>query len=141
MFQYSSSNRVEEVNKDSFDNCSTTNALQTFSNGNTSIPLTRAGPWYFIAGNRLYCLGGMKLEVNVVGSSQAGSPAGAPFADPGGSPAGDSGAFPRPSSRSDNPSVPASSGSSIIHGGKLQGLVLSAFLGILGPLLLILSRT
>ncbi|KAK4766605.1 hypothetical protein SAY87_008247 [Trapa incisa] len=142
VFQYSSSNSLEQVTKDSFDNCTTTNALETFSNGNTSIPLRRPGPWYFTAGNRLYCLGGMKLQVNAIENSTTGSPVGAPaVAQPG----GDDGAFPRPSSRSGNPSGsdPTTSNgfSSICHRHNLQQLVLSALL--LWPLIcsyLILSQ-
>ncbi|KAI4320095.1 hypothetical protein MLD38_033609 [Melastoma candidum] len=93
VFQYSSSDNLEELSKEYYDNCTTTRPLQSYSNGNTSIPLTRPGPWYFASGNRLYCLGGMKLQVNAESSSQAGSPAEAPT---------------QPSTKSDNPFNPAS---------------------------------
>ncbi|OWM75724.1 mavicyanin [Punica granatum] len=131
VFQYSTSNSVEEVNKDSFDNCSATNALQTFSNGNTTVPLTRPGPWYFISGNRLYCLGGMKLQVNVESSQANSTAAGAPMAEPG-SPS----ALPGSSSKNNNPSIPASSAFSIqaVAGRKLLLGLVSAFLGLVGPL-------
>lgn len=82
-FQYSSSNSVEKMDKENFDNCNTTNALQTFSNdnGNTTIPLTNPGGWYFTSGNRLYCLGGMKLQLDAItNNSIAPSPHSSPLA-------------------------------------------------------------
>ncbi|MED6205887.1 hypothetical protein PIB30_022020 [Stylosanthes scabra] len=80
VFQYSSSNSVEEVTKKNYDTCDTTNVLASYGNGNTSVPLTRAGDRYFVSGNRLYCLGGMKLHVHVDGDDTALSPALAPNA-------------------------------------------------------------
>lgn len=43
VFQYSSSNSVNEVTEESFKGCNMTDTLQTSSNGNTSIPLNRPG--------------------------------------------------------------------------------------------------
>ncbi|KAF8042463.1 hypothetical protein BT93_A0941 [Corymbia citriodora subsp. variegata] len=123
-FQYPSSDSVEEVSKDSYDNCSTTNALQTFSNGNTSVPLTRPGPWYFISGNRLYCLGGMKLQLNVAGS-QAASPAGAPQAATG------QDALTQPGSKSNTPSSSSSDG--LLHGRSHK--IVSGLIGLVATVL------
>ncbi|KAI4363624.1 hypothetical protein MLD38_019817 [Melastoma candidum] len=102
VFQYSSSDSVEELSKEYYDNCTTTRALETFSSGNTSIPLTRPGPWYFSSGNRLYCLGGMKLQLNV--EEDNGWAAGPPASSPSESPA----ALTQPSTKSDNPFNPTS---------------------------------
>ncbi|CAL1360684.1 unnamed protein product [Linum trigynum] len=106
LFQYRSSDTVEEVNKPAFDSCNTTDAMRTFNNGNTTVELDRPGPWYFVCGNRLYCLGGMKLQVNVVGNAE--SPVGSPEAQPGDS---------NPSSKSNLPS------SGFVHGGRRESVV------------------
>ncbi|EEF51625.1 mavicyanin [Ricinus communis] len=101
LFQYTSSEVVNEVTKEAFDGCNTTNVIRTYTNGNTTVTLTRPGAWYFISGNKLYCLGGMKLQVNVQGT-QASSPVGAPQAQPGAT-------LPQPSSKNNNP-IPTSAG-------------------------------
>jgi hypothetical protein len=81
------------VTQQNFNTCSTTNVLKSYTNGNTTISLSKPGPRYFISGNKLYCLGGMKLQVNVE-NNQAYSPASAP------QPATGSGAtHPQPSSK------------------------------------------
>ncbi|CAA0836673.1 Cupredoxin superfamily protein [Striga hermonthica] len=91
LFQYSKYHSVSEVTKENYEGCNTGNVLQTSSNSNTSFALTRPGDRYFVCGNRLHCLGGMKLHVNVVGNqalspfgSPVGSPVGSPEAQPGG---------------------------------------------------------
>mgnify|MGYP004717402183 FL=1 len=84
MFQYSSYHSVSEVTQPNYEGCNTTNVLQTSSNGNTSIPLKNPGDRYFVCGNRLHCLGGMKLHVHVQ-DDRAPSPASAPEAEAGGS--------------------------------------------------------
>ncbi|XP_027366790.1 stellacyanin-like [Abrus precatorius] len=80
VFQYSSGQSVEEVTKENFYTCNTTNVLATYGNGNTTVPLTRAGDRYFISGNKLYCLGGIKLHVHVEGDDKSLAPALAPKA-------------------------------------------------------------
>ncbi|TKY51788.1 Blue copper protein [Spatholobus suberectus] len=80
VFQYSSGQSVEEVTKENFDTCNTTNFLATYGNGNTTVPLTRAGDRYFVSGNKLYCLGGMKLHVHVEGDDKSLAPTLAPKA-------------------------------------------------------------
>ncbi|KAI9162607.1 hypothetical protein LWI28_028904 [Acer negundo] len=105
VFQYSSSDSLCEVTKPNFDSCNTTNAINTYSNGNTTVPLTKPGARYFICGNKLYCFGGMKLQVNVEGDDQA-SPTGAPQTQPEAS-------LPQPSSKSNNPAALVPSSSSI----------------------------
>ncbi|XP_075512779.1 stellacyanin-like [Primulina tabacum] len=87
LFQYSSSHSVSEVTKKNYEGCNMTEVLQSNSNGNTSYPLTRVGDRYFVCGNKLHCLGGMKLHVNVEANQKvaaAAAPASAPQAQPGG---------------------------------------------------------
>lgn len=54
--------------------------MANYGNGNTTVPLTRVGDRYFVCGNRLHCLGGMKLHVHVEGDDMALSPTQAPNA-------------------------------------------------------------
>jgi hypothetical protein len=71
---------VDEVTKENFDTCNTTKVLANYRNGNTTVPLTRAGDRYFVCGNKLYCLGGMKLHVHVEDDGKSISPNLAPKA-------------------------------------------------------------
>ncbi|KAI5399344.1 stellacyanin [Lathyrus oleraceus] len=80
LFQYSSTYSVDEVTKQNFDTCNTTKVLANYGNGNTTVPLTRGGDRYFVCGNKLFCLGGMKLHVHVDDDGQSISPALAPKA-------------------------------------------------------------
>ncbi|XP_019223352.1 PREDICTED: uclacyanin 1-like [Nicotiana attenuata] len=105
--------------------CNTTNVLKSSSKGNTTFPLTEPRDSYFIYGNRLHCLGGMKPHVNVEDNGVA-SPAAAPQLGA---------SFPTPSSKSNNnPSVvvPSSTTNLSNHVG-LTSLLL-AILGILSLL-------
>ncbi|XP_019192032.1 PREDICTED: mavicyanin-like [Ipomoea nil] len=124
-FQYSSYHNVVEVAKEDFDGCTTSNVLSSNSTGNTTFPLTRPGQRLFLSGNRMYCLGGMKLQVNVE-SNQTMAPAPAPQA--GGGDGGSAAALLPPSSKSNNPSaiVPGSSNHVKVD------LLMTALLGILG---------
>ncbi|XP_031109499.1 mavicyanin-like [Ipomoea triloba] len=124
-FQYSSYHNVVEVAKEDFDGCNTGNVLSSNSTGNTTFPLTRPGQRLFVCGNRMYCLGGMKLQVNVE-SNQTLAPAPAPQAQAGGY-GGSAAALLPPSSKSNNPSavVPGSS-------NHVKVDLLMAGLGILG---------
>lgn len=83
VFQYSSSYSVDEVTKQNFDTCNTTKVLANYGNGNTTVPLTRGGDRYFVCGNKLFCLGGMKLHVHVDDDGKSISPALAPKAEAG----------------------------------------------------------
>ncbi|KAL3647537.1 hypothetical protein CASFOL_008505 [Castilleja foliolosa] len=117
LFQYSQYHSVSEVTKQNYDGCNTTNVLQRSSNGNTTFTLTGPGDRYFVCGNRLHCLGGMKLHVNLIGN-RASSPVGAPEAQPGGN-------VPPGSSRAINPS--SSSFSNVV---RMDNLIV-VFLGLL----------
>lgn len=68
VFQYSSSDSVDEVTRENYQTCNTNKVLASYGNGNTSVPLTKPGDRYFVSGNKLYCLGGMKLHVHVEGN-------------------------------------------------------------------------
>ncbi|XWS60149.1 hypothetical protein CRYUN_Cryun07bG0009800 [Craigia yunnanensis] len=112
-FQYSSYHSVCEVTKESYKSCNTTDTLRTFSNGNTTVTLSNAGARYFVCGNKLHCLGGMKLQVNVE-DDKTSSTVGAPEAQPGAKLPQPGATLPQPgaSSKSNNPStvIPTSSG-------------------------------
>ncbi|KAM7491787.1 hypothetical protein LguiA_034708 [Lonicera macranthoides] len=107
LFLYSSTHSVCEVTPQNYQGCNTTNVLQTSSNGNTTFSLTKPGDRYFVCGNRLHCLGGMKLHVHVQ-KVAAAAPASAP----------DSGAsLPTPSSKNNNPASVIPSSASFVHVG------------------------
>ncbi|XP_010544564.1 PREDICTED: uclacyanin-2 [Tarenaya hassleriana] len=75
-FKYRSSHTVDVVNKDSYDNCDTSNLLEKFSGGDTKYTLNATGAIYFICATPGHCQAGMKLAVNVQPS--AGPPTGSP---------------------------------------------------------------
>ncbi|KAL7214542.1 hypothetical protein ACSBR1_026866 [Camellia fascicularis] len=121
LFQYSSIHSVNEVTKNNYQRCNTTNVLQSSSNGNTTFPLSTPGDRYYVCGDKLHCLGGMKLHINVAGN-QAPSPANAPESATTSLPT-------TPSSKSDNPTTVTSSGSTMLVHGGMGSLVLS-FMGL-----------
>ncbi|KAM1054306.1 hypothetical protein ACFX13_001742 [Malus domestica] len=101
-FQYSSSNSVSQVTKESFDVCNTTKVIKKYTGGNTTVTLTKPGDWYFVSGSKLYCLGGMKLVVEVE-NNQAYAPAGVPEAATGSG----QGDLPNPTTKSNTPTSSA----------------------------------
>lgn len=107
------------MTKENYDSCATTNVLETYSAGNTTITLKKPGDRYFVSGNKLYCLGGMKLHVHVE-NNQAYAPVGAPQATPG------SGQADLPNSSSKN-NIPTSTAFS--HIGGTNTIVLG-FIGL-----------
>jgi hypothetical protein len=84
VFQYSRYHTLDEVDEAGFKNCSAASAVLSRSDGNTTVPLTAPGDRYFICGNQLHCLGGMKLHVlvNQPAGGAGEAPAGAPQAPP-----------------------------------------------------------
>ncbi|KAG2573735.1 stellacyanin-like [Panicum virgatum] len=85
VFQYSRYHTLDEVDEAGFKNCSAASAVLSRSDGNTTVPLAAPGDRYFICGNQLHCLGGMKLHVLVnqpAAGGAAGAPAGPPQAPP-----------------------------------------------------------
>ncbi|KAE8736143.1 hypothetical protein F3Y22_tig00000136pilonHSYRG00003 [Hibiscus syriacus] len=107
-FQYSSSHSVSEVAKESFETCNTTKSLRTYSNGNTTVTLSNAGTRYFVCGNKIHCLGGMKLQVNVEDDKKS-SPVGSPGAQPG--------TTTQPSSKNNDSATVIPSSDGFINGG------------------------
>ncbi|KAJ4883297.1 Cupredoxin superfamily protein [Raphanus sativus] len=97
VFQYSSTHSVYEVAKDKFQSCNTTEPIRTFTNGNTTVALSKPGDRFFVCGNRLHCFAGMKLQVNVEGNGPSPAPVGAPGAAPAG--------ILQPSSKKNNPAT------------------------------------
>lgn len=70
IFTYTSSlHNVLEVSKSAYDSCSTSNALNTYTDGSTTIALGTAGGKYFICGTPGHCVGGMKLGITVTAAS------------------------------------------------------------------------
>ncbi|KAI3932056.1 hypothetical protein MKW92_008692 [Papaver armeniacum] len=123
LFQYSQIHSVSEVPKESYDQCNMTKVIKTSSDGNTSIPLTTPGQHYFVCGNGLHCLGGMKIQVTAIGG--ANSPANAPQGSVDDGPSGLV-----PTSKKNQPTL---SSSNVINGGS-DYLVL-AVLCIVGTVL------
>lgn len=80
MFQYSKYHTLSEVDEAGYRNCSTASAVLSSSDGNTTVALTAPGDRYFVCGNELHCLGGMRLHVPVssrphrAGRRDAGEP-------------------------------------------------------------------
>lgn len=75
VFNYGPSHGVDVVSKDDYDSCNTGNALQVFTGGQTTIPLSTPGDMYFICSTSGHCDTGMKLAIKVQGSSSGTTPA------------------------------------------------------------------
>ncbi|MCL7049342.1 hypothetical protein MKW94_023665 [Papaver nudicaule] len=129
LFQYSSIHNVSEVpDKVSYDQCNTTRVIKTSNDGNTSIPLTTPGAHYFVCGNGLHCLGGMKIQVTAIGGANA--PANAPQ---GSAVNGPSGLM--PASKKNQPTLSASN---VINGGS--GYLVLGFLCVVGTVFSLISN-
>ena len=130
VFQYSSSHSVSEVTRENFESCNTTNVVRTYSAGNTTVTLEKPGDRYFVCGNKLHCLAGMKLKVTAE-ANQSAAPAGAPQAattdSDQGSNNNNSGVIRNPSSKS-NKQIPSST-ASFSRDGRVVYAVGLAFLG------------
>lgn len=55
-----------EVTREEYGNCSTSNPIKVYSDGNTKVKLERPGPFYFISGAKGHCEKGQKLIVVVM---------------------------------------------------------------------------
>ncbi|GJN02169.1 hypothetical protein PR202_ga19493 [Eleusine coracana subsp. coracana] len=64
-FQYSTGHTVEEVSEADYKACSASNALGSYKEESTSIPLTKPGTRYFICGASGHCAAGMKLAITI----------------------------------------------------------------------------
>ncbi|GLT96558.1 hypothetical protein SLE2022_141710 [Rubroshorea leprosula] len=89
IFQYTPNHDVLEVTKSDYNNCQSSNALQSYNDGNTIIPLTSVGKRYFICGTIGHCLQGMKVEIDTLANavipplpSESKSPSSSPSLSP-----------------------------------------------------------
>ncbi|XP_074569221.1 uclacyanin 1-like [Curcuma longa] len=107
VFKYAPFHDVAEVTKAGYDSCSASNAIESYTDGNSVVKLSALGKRFFICGITGHCSGGMKLEIDVVSAAAALTPPAAaappspatsqaPFAPPllGGEPSTTS--FPEP---------------------------------------------
>ncbi|CAO2189869.1 unnamed protein product [Urochloa humidicola] len=76
VFKYSrAAHNVLEVSRADYDSCSASSALNTFTTGDDTVPLTAGGVTrFFICGVPGHCDAGMKLAVRVEAASTAGAP-------------------------------------------------------------------
>ncbi|KAJ9565557.1 hypothetical protein OSB04_001523 [Centaurea solstitialis] len=66
LFNYGGSHGVDVLSKADYDNCGTSNAINSYTGGTTTIKLTQAGPMYFACPSFGHCSLGMKMAINVV---------------------------------------------------------------------------
>ncbi|KAL8147686.1 early nodulin-like protein 14 [Apium graveolens] len=71
---------VLAVNKNDFDTCNINNPITKMDDGNSVFKLDKAGPFYFISGNKSNCDQGQKLNLVVISpkSHHMGSPIASP---------------------------------------------------------------
>ncbi|XP_062175116.1 uclacyanin-3-like [Alnus glutinosa] len=69
LFTYTSSHSVDTVSQADYTSCSSTNPISSNSDGSTTIDLPKTGSMYFICPTAGHCLGGMKLQVNVIAAN------------------------------------------------------------------------
>ncbi|KAK1392865.1 Phytocyanin domain-containing protein [Heracleum sosnowskyi] len=110
VFLYSSTHSVWKVKKENYETCNTKNVEESSSKGNSSFTLTEPGDTYFICGNKLHCLGGMKIKVTAIGESTVQSPAESPVSAQAPRSGGGVSILPLPLSKNNKPStvVPSS---------------------------------
>ncbi|CAM0944992.1 unnamed protein product [Alopecurus aequalis] len=82
VFQYGASHNVAEVGSADYSACSATNSIQSYSDQDTKITLTKPGTRYFICGASGHCAGGMKLAVTVSPAATSTPTPTAPAATP-----------------------------------------------------------
>lgn len=77
-FNYGGSHGVDVISKDDYDNCNTANAIESYSDGKTTIKLSKAGSMYFSCPTFGHCQTGMKLAIDVKDSSTPSTPSTTP---------------------------------------------------------------
>ncbi|KAK9202581.1 hypothetical protein WN944_017793 [Citrus x changshan-huyou] len=84
VFNYGGLHKVDRVSESDYNNCASSNALESHDDGNTRINLKAPGTQYFICPSAGHCPGGMKLAVTVVAASPSGTntPSGSPSSTP-----------------------------------------------------------
>ncbi|PON48525.1 Phytocyanin domain containing protein [Parasponia andersonii] len=125
-FQYSPMHNVIEVPKSDYDACQTSNLIQVYNDGSTTIPLTSPGKRYFICGTAGHCQSGMKLEITTLATAssppEAAPPTSAPkSSSPSSSPRSSSTRSPPLSSDSPLANSPSSSLSPIAPSTESHG--------------------
>ncbi|XP_059661040.1 uclacyanin 1-like [Cornus florida] len=69
IFVYTINHDVVEVTKANYDSCQSSSPVQSYTGGNTVIPLASAGKRYFICGTSGHCSQGMKVEIDTLAAS------------------------------------------------------------------------
>lgn len=137
VFQYGFLHSVDEVSESDYKACSSSNSIQTFSDQNTKITLSKAGSRYFICGTPGHCSGGMKLAVTVSDSSTSPSP-GTPSTPEGSTPSSSTPSTPS-SGAQPSSTTPSTTSTTKINGATGDGLSSGNAL-LLGSMLLVLGR-
>ncbi|KAK4283334.1 hypothetical protein QN277_000295 [Acacia crassicarpa] len=73
VFTYTPNHDVVEVNQRGYNTCAISNAIGTYDDGATVIELTDPGIRYFVCGRSGHCQQGLKLEAQVLASSNNGT--------------------------------------------------------------------
>uniref|UniRef100_A0ACD5ZCT2 Uncharacterized protein n=1 Tax=Avena sativa TaxID=4498 RepID=A0ACD5ZCT2_AVESA len=120
VFQYGMSHNVAEVGSADYSACSATNSIQSYSDQDTKIALTKPGTRYFICGATGHCAGGMKLAVTVSPAATT-TPAATPSA-PSDTPSEPSAETPSTSTPAATTTTPASSGKTADSVGGASGI-------------------
>ncbi|KAL5795064.1 hypothetical protein ACOSP7_003658 [Xanthoceras sorbifolium] len=128
VFTYGSNHKVDVVSKSDYDNCATSNALESFDDGNTRYNLTSAGDKHFICPTSGHCSSGMKLSVTVSGTPSSGTPP----TTPSGTPPTGSGSDTPPTTTTSPPPPPSGNGaaSTLCYMNNLMFVTISLVLGI-----------
>ncbi|KAL5724000.1 hypothetical protein ACHQM5_007321 [Ranunculus cassubicifolius] len=74
LFNYTGSHSLDVVSKSDYDSCATGNALESHTDGSTTITLGRSGPMHFICPSFGHCGAGMKLTVTVAAGGSPTTP-------------------------------------------------------------------
>ncbi|XP_061365272.1 early nodulin-like protein 15 [Gastrolobium bilobum] len=110
---------VLEVNREEYGNCSTSNPIKEYSDGNTKVKLDRPGPFYFISGVKGHCEKGQKIIVVVMSPRNR-------YAGISPSPA------PSPAAEFEGPAVAPTSAATALQGALVTALgVLAMYVGFL----------
>ncbi|XP_065864162.1 uclacyanin-3-like [Euphorbia lathyris] len=115
LFSYSGTHSVAEVPETGYSGCSSSNAVQTYNDGSTTISLTKPGPMYFICSTSGHCGSGMKMQINVVAASTPtpatpSTPTPSTPATPGTTTPSEAGTPPTTTPAPKTPSTPADNG-------------------------------
>ncbi|KAL5724001.1 hypothetical protein ACHQM5_007322 [Ranunculus cassubicifolius] len=148
LFNYAGSHSLDVVSKSDYDSCATGNALESHTDGSTSITLSRSGPMYFICPSFGHCGAGMKLTVTVAAGGSPSTPT-TPSGSPPppsttvSSPPSTSSPTPPasptpPGSRRIPPTPPSNPGRSPPSSSGKTGVVVGILVGVL-PLLIVLT--